>query len=82
MPVISTLHCDIPNVVVDGETGLLVSERDVDTLADAILKMASAPESWIALGTAGRKRVKEEFDVFKQVARMESIYDEFVKTSD
>lgn len=82
MPVIATRHCDIPNVVVDGETGLLVPERDVDTLAEAILKMVSTPESWVSFGSAGRKRVEKEFNVFKQVARLEDIYDEFVKTSD
>jgi colanic acid/amylovoran biosynthesis glycosyltransferase len=32
MPVISTLHCDIPEVILDGESGYLVPERDVDGL--------------------------------------------------
>jgi colanic acid/amylovoran biosynthesis glycosyltransferase len=79
MPVVATRHCDIPNVIIDGETGLLVAERDADALADAILKMASAPESWGSFGAAGRRRVEKEFDVFKQVARLENIYDEVVK---
>ena len=78
MPVVGTKHCDIPNVVVDGESGLLVPERDVAALTDAILKMASSPESWVAFASAGRKRVEEEFDVFKQVARLERIYSQFV----
>lgn len=82
MPVIATRHCDIPNVVIDGDTGLLVPERNVPALSDAILKMASAPESWVSFGTAGRKRVEKEFDVFKQVARLEDIYGEFVTTSE
>lgn len=76
MPVVATRHCDIPNVVIDGETGVLVAERDVDALADAILEMASAPESWVAFGKAGRERVEKEFNVFKQVARLEDIYNE------
>jgi colanic acid/amylovoran biosynthesis glycosyltransferase len=82
MPVIATRHCDIPNIVIDCKSGFLVPERDVTALTEAILKMASTPETWIALGTAGRKRVEEEFDVFKQVARLEDIYGEFVTTSE
>ncbi|MDY6949979.1 MAG: glycosyltransferase [Thermodesulfobacteriota bacterium] len=76
MPVIGTRHCDIPNVVVDGTTGIIVEERDSNSLAEAILRLASAPESWESIGTAGRNRVQKEFDVFKQVSRLETIYDE------
>jgi len=78
MPVISTMHCDIPNVVVDGKSGLLVPERDVPALTEAILKLACSPEVWGGFGAAGRKRVEEEFNATKQVARLESIYEESV----
>jgi colanic acid/amylovoran biosynthesis glycosyltransferase len=36
MPVLSTFHCDIPDEVLNGETGLLVKEDNADDLADAI----------------------------------------------
>ncbi|MDY6838801.1 MAG: glycosyltransferase [Thermodesulfobacteriota bacterium] len=76
MPVIASRHCDIPNVIIDDEAGILVPERNVDALTEAILSLACAPECWAALGEAGRKRVVKEFDVVRQVARLESLYDE------
>ncbi len=39
MPVISTTHCDIPDEVVHGETGLLSPEKDVGALAELIKKV-------------------------------------------
>jgi colanic acid/amylovoran biosynthesis glycosyltransferase len=38
MPVISTYHCDIPEVVVHQKTGLLTSEKNIDDLSKAIMK--------------------------------------------
>ena len=79
LPVIATRHCDIPNVIIDDETGVLVPERDIEALAEAILSLACAPESWPALGEAGRRRVEKEFDLLQQVWRLESIYDDVNK---
>lgn len=78
MPVIATYHCDIPNVIIDGETGLLVPECDIQTLTEAILMLADSPDSWIVMGKAGRNRVEKEFNVIKQVLRLEKIYKEFI----
>lgn len=78
MPVIATWHCDIPNVIIDGETGVLVPERDVESLAEAIVTISGAPESWPIMGKAGRNRIEREFDVFKQILRLENIYAEFI----
>lgn len=74
MPVIATAHCDIPNVVINNEAGVLVPERDVGALANAILEVASSPEVWPEMGLLGRQRVEKEFDIYKQVARLEMIY--------
>jgi len=82
MPIIATNHCDIPNVVVNGQTGMLVAERDVEALAKVILQMAGAPESWVTFGMAGRKRVEKEFDVIKQVKRLENIYSNVIAVTD
>jgi len=81
MPVIATWHCDIPNVVVNGETGLLVPERNVKALTEAILYMVSSPEIWYVFGTKGRVRVENEFNALKQVQRLENIYRELAKCS-
>jgi len=36
MPIVSTFHCDIPEVVIDGESGFLVKEKDTDGLAERL----------------------------------------------
>ena len=74
MPVLSTLHCDIPEVVIDGESGLLVPERDVSALAGAILDLTKAPALWGKMGAVGRKHMEESYNVVKQGESLERIY--------
>jgi colanic acid/amylovoran biosynthesis glycosyltransferase len=61
LPVVSTLHGGIPDVVIDGKTGLLVPEHDIQGMAQAMLRMAEAPEVAGRMGQAGRARVEETF---------------------
>lgn len=65
MPVISTFHSGIPELVEDGVTGRLVAERDPGALAIALRDLASAPDTWAAMGAAGRAKVEAEFDIDK-----------------
>jgi colanic acid/amylovoran biosynthesis glycosyltransferase len=74
MPIISTYHCDIPEVVVDGESGLLVPERDVDALAERLEYLVNHPEKWEEMGRAGRQHIEAEYDVRKQVPKLEKLY--------
>ncbi|MCK4819247.1 colanic acid biosynthesis glycosyltransferase WcaL, partial [bacterium] len=57
----------------DNISGRLVQERDVEALSDAILELAMAPESWEQMGKAGRDHIEEEYDVRKQVPKLEEI---------
>jgi colanic acid/amylovoran biosynthesis glycosyltransferase len=63
MPVVSTLHTGIPELVEDGICGYLVPERDVAALGARIADLLRTPELWAQLGQAGRARVEAEFDV-------------------
>lgn len=74
LPVIATRHADIPEHVVDGETGRLVDERDVRGLARAMLDLALAPARWPTMGAAGRRLIQERFDIVKETQRLEDIY--------
>ena len=74
MPVLSTTHCDIPEVVLDGKSGLLVPERDVERLAGAILDLAEQPELWKDMGATGRRHVEREYNRIDQARKLESIY--------
>jgi glycosyltransferase involved in cell wall biosynthesis len=61
VPVISTLSGGIPEIVVDGETGLLVERGDASALVEAILRLLSDEELRKSMGKAARKRAVELF---------------------
>ena len=63
LPVVSTRHAGIPEVVLDGTTGLLVEEGDVAGLAQALVLMCRDPQRAKQLGSAGRARVMRHFTV-------------------
>jgi len=62
LPVVCTRHNGFPEGMLEGESGLLVPERDVDALAGAIAGLIERPERWPALGRAGRGHVEAHFD--------------------
>lgn len=61
LPVISTLVTGIPEMVVHGETGLLVEPTDEEALAAAIAELAGDPAKRERMGRAGRARAEELF---------------------
>ena len=63
LPVVATRHAGIPEVVRDGETGVLVSEGDVDGMAAAMRRLVLEPALAARLGSAGQRRVSEQFTV-------------------
>jgi colanic acid/amylovoran biosynthesis glycosyltransferase len=75
MPVLSTTHCDIPEVIAHGNTGYLVPERDVEALAGKLLLLVRRSDLWPSLGAAGRVRIEADYDIRKQAERLEAIYD-------
>lgn len=62
LPVISTFHAGVPELVENGKSGLLVPEKNVAALVDAIDYLLIHPEQWSKMGTIGRKKVEQEYD--------------------
>lgn len=81
MPVLSTLHCDIPEVVLDSRSGYLAPEKDIESLADRLEALVEAPESWPAMGRAGREHVEREYEARRQAARLEDVYSRLLSGS-
>jgi colanic acid/amylovoran biosynthesis glycosyltransferase len=74
LPVVSTTHAGIPEVVLDGQSGLLVPENDAPALADAIRRLVRDHETWPALGAAGRTHVEQTFDVAPCTEELLGVY--------
>jgi glycosyltransferase involved in cell wall biosynthesis len=62
LPVVSTVHSAIPEVIVDGVNGLLVSPEDAQALAKALKLLLDSPLMRKTLGQKGRQTVLERFD--------------------
>jgi colanic acid/amylovoran biosynthesis glycosyltransferase len=77
LPVLSTIHSGIPELVSDGISGFLVPERNVDALAVQLCRLIETPTLWPAMGRAGRAKVEQEFDIEKLndrlAARLEKV---------
>jgi glycosyltransferase involved in cell wall biosynthesis len=70
LPVVSTRHSGIPEVVVDGVNGLLVPPADDTALAQALAKLLDDGNGRLQLGQRGRQTVIESFSVEKNVERL------------
>jgi colanic acid/amylovoran biosynthesis glycosyltransferase len=79
---VSTSHCDIPELVEHGVTGLLAPEGDVGGIAGCLRWLVSHPEAWQKLSRAARDRVEAEFDARRQGERLARIYREVAGVAD
>lgn len=76
LPVVASDVHGIPDVVIDGETGLLVPPRDVDAIAAAVERLARDAELRRALGAGGRAFVERNYRWQDNAALMERLYGE------
>lgn len=75
-PVVATPVGGTPELVVDGETGVLVPPRDPEALAEALRSLVADPQRARRLGEAGYARVAELFTVERMTTRVLEVYDE------
>jgi colanic acid/amylovoran biosynthesis glycosyltransferase len=81
MPVVSTLHTGIPELVQDGVSGYLAPEQDIDGLADRLEELIMHPERWLAMGENGRMCVEKHFNNKVLVQHLVRIYHTLVENS-
>ncbi|CAH2030485.1 glycosyltransferase family 4 protein [Trichlorobacter ammonificans] len=80
MPVIATNHCDIPEEVIDGTTGLLSDEKDVASLAASIERFYfMGQEEFATFADNARSHVETQYDVTHNARLVRTIYDELVE---
>lgn len=80
-PVVSTRVGGVPDIVVDGETGILVEPRDPRALAAAIASLLADPMRRRDMGQAGRHRRRELFSIEQTAKRVGDLYDELLEAS-
>ena len=73
IPVVSTNHAGIPDVVLNNETGYLVEENDIDGMAIAMGKILSDRPKTIALGQAAKLRCKEHFTLKRHIDSLQDV---------
>ncbi len=78
LPVVATRHCDIPDVVRDGETGRLVGERDPHALADALTELLDDVALRHRMSAAARAHIQERFSLAGQIRETEALYDKLL----
>jgi glycosyltransferase involved in cell wall biosynthesis len=80
VPVVATRHAGIPEVVLDGHTGLLVDEGDGAAMAVAIGRLADDPALAARLGAAGRARALKQFTVTHHLQALMDLFQRVAAT--
>jgi glycosyltransferase involved in cell wall biosynthesis len=78
LPVVATQAGGIPEVVIAGETGLLVGRQDMSGLADGLKRLLGDAAERERMGTAGQKRAAQYFTVERMVAETAAVYEELL----
>lgn len=81
LPVISTYHGGIPELVEDKISGFLVPERNSDALAEKLGYLIEHPEIWANMGKAGRAYVEAHYDLNKLNDQLAELYQQLLLTN-
>jgi glycosyltransferase involved in cell wall biosynthesis len=73
LPVVSTRHAGIPDVIVEGKTGFLVEERDVDGMARQLDRLFADPQLAGSMGRAARIHIANGFAIDDRLAQLWSV---------
>ncbi len=79
MTIIATKHSDIPEIVSDGVHGYLAEENSLASLQECILKLFNNPIVIESFDENSRNQIEKEFDVQRQVLKLETLYTELVQ---
>ncbi|TDP00880.1 glycosyltransferase [Flavobacterium sp. 245] len=77
LPVISTQHAGIPDVIINGETGFLVEEHDVDGMAEKMILLLENKILAQTLGRNGKERIKNNFTLKRHL----NVIDDLIEKS-
>lgn len=76
LPLVATAVGEVPTVVEDGRTGLLVPSEDVGALAAGIARLLHDPAERARMGTAARQRIREDYSADRMAEDYLRVYNE------
>ena len=78
LPSVASRHAGIPEIVLEQESGFLYPERDVEGLADGLVRLASDEALRLRMGERARARAEQTYNARLISVRLESYYDELI----
>ena len=78
-PVVASNVGGVPEIVIDGKIGILVSPGDAEELANGLLELITDKKKREDMGKEGFKVVREKFDIKDMMNRIENVYKELLR---
>jgi colanic acid/amylovoran biosynthesis glycosyltransferase len=78
LPVVSTRHAGIPEVITDRVNGLLVNENDMEGIVKALIELSNDPILRSSLGREAASTAASCLDLSSRTAELENIYDQLI----
>ncbi len=79
LPIVSTYHTGIPEIVIDGKTGLLAEEKDTDAITAQLSKLVENPDMRSKMGKAARLHVEKNYSRTRELDELEKVLVSAVK---
>ncbi|GAB4164359.1 MAG: glycosyltransferase [Winogradskyella sp.] len=76
LPVVSTFHAGIPDVIEHDKTGLLVQEHDVEKMGSYMIELLNNKNYAIDIGRAGKRHVRENFSMERHISKLQKVLEE------
>jgi colanic acid/amylovoran biosynthesis glycosyltransferase len=74
LPILSTWHCDISEVVLHKKTGFLTDEKNSESLGKKIIYWVNNPQEMLDMGMHGRRHIEKEYNIKNQIGVLHDIY--------
>ncbi len=73
LPVVSTRHAGIRDAVLDGETGFLVEERDINGMADAMIRLLRDKNLCRSMGEKAREHIRTNYNIKRHLSCIDGL---------
>ena len=81
IPIVSTYHAGIPDIIVHNETGLLSAERNIQDMAQHLLWLVENKHEAIKMGKNGKEAIRDKYSMTHHIENLTNIIKEASKTS-